>query len=144
MSLLENQTCLSLHWTCCCIGETSRAESYTQTEILLWQPSTLRSKHMNPYIIYVINNYVTTNLILTSAIRILNIFVQKAGKILKQYDANVFKQYDKSLINDPQTAHQQINVYCFPAFPIHTLKSFSAVHGSKDKSHNIKRTKEYG
>jgi hypothetical protein len=37
-----------------------------------------------------------------------------------QYDANVIKQYEKSLINDPQTAHQQINEYYFPAFPIHT------------------------
>jgi hypothetical protein len=43
----------------------------TQTKILLWQPYTLRSKHMNSYIIYMINNYITTNLILTSAIRIL-------------------------------------------------------------------------
>ena len=40
----------------------------TQSEILLWQPYTLRSKHMNSYIIDMTNNYITTNLILTSAI----------------------------------------------------------------------------
>ena len=66
-----------------------------------------------------------------------------------RYDANVIKQYEKSLINDPQTAHQQINEYYFPAFPIlththrNTLKSSSAVYGSKDKSHNFKLTNEY-
>jgi len=42
----------------------------TQAEIL-WQPYTLRSKHMNSYMIYMRNNYITTNLILTSTICIL-------------------------------------------------------------------------
>jgi hypothetical protein len=60
------------------------------------------------------------------------------------YNANIIKQFEKSLINNPKPAQQQINEYYFPAFPIHTNTSFSAVHGSKHNSHNFKSTKEYG
>jgi len=57
-----------------------------------------------------------------------------------RYNANVIKQYEKSLINDPQTAHQQINEYYFPAFTIHTHTHTHSNHFPQFTDQNIKAT----